>query len=320
MAKSNTEFKAIILAGGSGERFWPLSTPERPKQFLRIFGDVSLLRQSYLRLAPLVKPENIFVVTDKSLVAASRKELPELPKANVIGEPMRRDTAAAVALGVAKAGEGILGFFPADHLIKNERAFRSSLKKAIAIARKTPRIVTLGITPNYPTPSYGYINPKTGRFVEKPDSDTAEKYIGEGYLWNAGMFIASYSTFRSAFISLAADLVDLKPRAEIYEKLEKKSFDYRVMEKLEKVEVVECDCDWDDVGSYAAFFSHFKKGDDDNVVVGDVRRKETENSILIGDGRRVSVLGVKDMVVVATDSEVLVMPLAEVFNLKKLFN
>lgn len=317
--KTRQIFKAVILAGGSGERFWPLSTAERPKQFLDIFGAESLIRQAVSRLAGVVEPENIFVVTSKALASMTRKELPELPRKNIIGEPMRRDTAAAVALGVEAAGEGIVGFFPADQMIGKPKAFQASLKKAIKIAEKVPRIVTLGIKPTYPATGFGYINPKTGKFVEKPNAETAAEYVKAGYLWNAGMFIASSETFKAQFAAHAPHLLGLKATTKAYEPLPKISFDFAIMEHQDKVEVVPADCAWDDVGSYAAFEKHFKSDLCGNICLGATRVVNSSDSIVIGNATSVSLLGVTGLVVVSTKNGILVMPKKEIPNLKKLF-
>lgn len=313
------EFKAVILAGGSGERFWPLSTPECSKQFLDIFGSESLIRQAVSRLAGLVAPEDIFVVTSKALAPRTRRELPELPRKNIIGEPMRRDTAAAVALGVEAAGECVIGFFPADQMIGKPKAFQSALKKAIKIAEKVPRIVTLGIKPSYPATGFGYINPKSGKFVEKPNAKTAAEYVAAGYLWNAGMFIASASTFKSQFAVHAPHLLGLKATPKVYESLPKISFDFAIMEHQDKVEVVPADCAWDDVGSYAAFEKHFKPDARGNICLGATRVVDSSDSIIVGNGIPVSLLGVSGLVVVSTKNGILVMPKTEIPNLKNLF-
>lgn len=315
----NQIFKAVILAGGSGERFWPLSTPERPKQFLDIFGSESLIRQAVSRLAGFVEPKNIFVVTSKALASMTRKELPELPRANIIGEPMRRDTAAAVALGVEAAGDGIIGFFPADQMIGKPKAFQAALKKAIKIAEKVPRIVTLGIKSSYPATGFGYINPKSGKFVEKPNAETAAEYVKAGYLWNAGMFIASSLTFKAQFAAHAPHLLGLKATTKAYEPLPKISFDFAIMEHQDKVEVVPADCAWDDVGSYSAFEKHFKADQRGNICLGATRVVDSSDSIVIGNGTLVSLLGVTGLVVVSTKNGILVMPKTEIPNLKKLF-
>ena len=320
-----SDFKAIILAGGSGERFWPLSTPERPKQFLSVFGNESLIRQGVSRLKGLVKPKDVFVITSKALVGVTRKELPEIPKANIIGEPMRRDTGAAVALGVGVAGKGVLGFFPADQIAANPAGFRKAVSAAIARAEKTDAIVTIGIKPTFPATGFGYVNPKSGQFVEKPNVAKAKTYLKKGYLWNAGMFIGRAETFKAAFAECAPalsplmTLSSLSTLSRLYSSLPKISFDYAVMEKLKNVEVVKGDFGWDDVGSYAAFDKHFKRGKDGNIVLGDVKAVETDGCTAVAKGAKISLLGVKNLVVVTTPDAVLVADRGRVTELKKLF-
>lgn len=334
--KSSMSFKAVILAGGSGERFWPLSTPERPKQFLRVFGGESLIRQALARLDGLVAPEDAFVVTTKSLVAATRKELPEVPKGNIIGEPMRRDTGAAVALGVGLAtgdGDPVVGFFSSDQMVANPKAFRKVVSKAVALARRKPVIVTLGIKPTYPATCFGYISPKTRAFVEKPDAKTAKKYVKAGYLWNAGMFIARASTFRGAFAAHAPELERLTRLAtdgtcgtgatgglaKLYSALPKISFDYAVMEKSKNVEVVPGDFGWDDVGSFAAFDKYFPHDSRGNVREGPCTVVEADGNICVARSARISLLGVKNLVVVTTPDSVLVADKSRLTDMKKLF-
>ena len=317
-------FKAIILAGGSGECFWPLSTPEKPKQFLNVFGNESLIRQSVSRLRGLVKPKDVFVITSKALVGVTRKELPEIPKANIIGEPMRRDTGAAVALGVGVSGKGVLGFFPADQIAADPAGFRKAVSAAIARAKKTDAIVTIGIKPTFPATGFGYVNPKSGQFVEKPNVAKAKAYLKKDYLWNAGMFIGRAEVFKAAFAAHAPDLLPLlsSPVSRLkssYEPLPRISFDYAVMEHLKNVEVVKGDFGWDDVGSYAAFDKHFKRGKDGNIVLGDVKAVETDGCTAVAKGAKIALLGVKDLVVVTTKDAVLVVAKDKVAELKKLF-
>ena len=319
-------FKAVILAGGSGERFWPLSTPERPKQFLRVFGGASLIRQAVSRLDSFVSPKDVFVVTAKNLVAATRKELPEVPKCNIIGEPMRRDTGAALALGVGLAAGGadpVVGFFSSDQMVANPKAFRKVVSKAVALARRKPVIVTLGIKPTYPATCFGYISPKTRTFVEKPDAKTAKKYVKAGYLWNAGMFIARASTFRGAFAAHAPELSCLTSStnhlAALYSKLPKISFDYAVMEKAKNVVVVPGDFGWDDVGSFAAFDKYFPHDARGNVREGPCTVVEAEGNICVARSARISLLGVKNLVVVTTPDAVLVADKSRLTDMKKLF-
>ncbi len=332
MKKASAPFKAVILAGGSGERFWPLSTPERPKQFLRVFGGESLIRQAVTRLGGLVSPEDVFVVTAKNLVAATRKELPEIPRGNVVGEPMRRDTGAAVALGVGLAlgsirADPIIGFFASDQMVANPKAFRKTVSKAVALATRKDAIVTIGIKPVYPATCFGYISPKTRAFVEKPDSATAKKYVRSGYLWNAGMFIARASTFRAAFAAHAPELECLARfgtggtgrLAKIYDALPKISFDYAVMEKAKNVEVVPGDFGWDDVGSFAAFDRYFPHDSRGNVREGPCTAVDSEGNICVARSARISLLGVRNLVVVTTPDSVLVADKSRITEMKKIF-
>lgn len=319
-----SEFKAIILAGGSGERFWPLSTPEKPKQFLRVFGGESLIRQSVSRLKGLVKPKDVFVITSKALVSATRKELPEIPRANIIGEPMRRDTGAAIALGVGIAGEGVLGFFSSDQMVMNPVKFRETVARAIVKARRTDSIVTIGIKPEYPATSFGYVNPKTGKFVEKPDEKKAKAYLKKGFLWNAGMFIGRAAAFKAAFVAHAPALAPLLTSSvsrlkSCYAPLPKISFDYAVMEKLKNVTVVKGDFGWDDVGSYGAFDKYFPHDSRGNVREGPCTVVEADGNICVARSARISLLGVKNLVVVTTPDAVLVADKSRITEMKKLF-
>ena len=334
MTKASSEFKAVILAGGSGERFWPLSTPERPKQFLRVFGGESLIRQALARLDGLVSPEDAFVVTTKSLVAATRKELPEVPKGNIVGEPMRRDTGAAVALGVGLAtgdGDPVVGFFSSDQMVAKPKEFRKVVRKAVALARRKDAIVTIGIKPDYPAKCFGYISPKTRAFVEKPDAEKAKKYVKAGYLWNAGMFIARASVFRGAFAAHAPELEKLANigaseksiapagLARLYATLPKISFDYAVMEKAKNVEVVPGDFGWDDVGSFAAFDKYFPHDARGNVREGPCTVVEASDNICVARSARISLLGVRNLVVVTTPDAVLVADKSRLTEMKRLF-
>ena len=331
-----SEFKAIILAGGSGERFWPLSTPEKPKQFLRVFGGESLIRQSVSRLKGLVKPKNVFVITSNALVAATRKELPEIPKANIIGEPMRRDTGAAIALGVGIAGRSgkdsasplgkrtVLGFFSSDQMVADPIRFRKTVTAAIAKAKRKDAIVTIGIKPEYPATGFGYVNPKTGAFVEKPNEAKAKEYLKKGYLWNAGMFIGKAEAFKAAFTAHAPALVPLlmSPVSRLrssYEPLPRISFDFAVMEKLKNVEVVKGDFGWDDVGSYGAFDKYFPHDSRGNVREGPCTVVEADGNICVARSARISLLGVKNLVVVTTPDAVLVADKSRITEMKKLF-
>jgi mannose-1-phosphate guanylyltransferase len=322
------DFKAVVLAGGSGERFWPLSTPERPKQFLRIFGGESLIRQCVSRLSGLADGADVSVVTSKALVRATRDELPEIPAENVIGEPERRDTGAAVAVGVgaaAREGDPVVGFFPSDQMVGDPKRFRAALKKAIARARKTKSVVTIGIKPTFPATGYGYVDPGTGRFVEKPDEAKARRYVKKGFLWNAGIFVAKASVFRRAFAEFAPELAplaapdfDLATLPGAYAPLPKISFDFAVMEKLSGVQVVPGDFGWDDVGGYAAFDRYFPHDSRGNVREGPCTVVDSEGCICVARSARISLLGVKNLVVVTTPDSVIVVDKSRVSDMKRL--
>lgn len=325
MARNSIDapFKAVILAGGSGERFWPLSTPERPKQFLNVFGSGSLIRQSVDRLAGFVESRNVFVVTSEALVAATREELPEVPPENIVGEPMRRDTGAAVALGIGLAGDGVIGFFPSDQLVAKPARFRAVLKKAVAAAAGKRQIVTIGIKPDRPATSFGYVDPKSGKFVEKPDAERAKAYLRKGYLWNAGMFIASAETFRHAISTCAPELETLLETpadlTAVYDGLKRVSFDYAVMEKYPAIGVVPGDFGWDDVGSLAAFDEYFPHDSRGNVREGPCVAVDSCDNICVSRSAKIALLGVKNLVVIATKDAVLVADKAKISEMKKLF-
>ncbi len=329
-------FKAVILAGGSGERFWPLSTPERPKQFLSVFGGESLIRQSVSRLGGLAGPEDTFVVTSHALAAATVAELPELDRSHVVGEPMRRDTGPAVALGVgiaAPEGDPVVGFFPSDHLIGSPARFRATLRKAISLARKGKSIVVIGIMPSYPATAFGYVDPVKGRFVEKPDLAKAKRYLKAGYLWNAGMFIARASVFRRALELCAPALaglaapggVSVRALGAAYEPLPRISFDYAVMEHVSRgvgglgVAVVPGDFGWDDVGGYGAFDKYYPHDADGNVREGECRAVDSSGNICVARAASISLVGVKNLVVVTTPDAVLVADKSHLSEMKRLF-
>ncbi len=354
------KFRAVVLAGGSGERFWPLSTKEKPKQFLNVFGGASLLRQSVTRLEKLASPEGLFVITAKDLVGLTRKELPEVPARQIVGEPMRRDTGAAIALGVGLAGQGardcapyqeegrkgrgaagkgrggrdsapyqeeVVGFFASDHLIRNEKAFEASVKKAIRLASQKDVIVVIGIPPTWASPAFGYVDPKTGSFVEKPDTAKAKTYLKKGYLWNAGLFIARASVFRAAIAANASALVPLTETAaltpaklaRLYEPLPRLSFDYAVMEKAKNVAVIRGDFGWDDVGGFQSFDRYFPHDAKGNVREGPCRTVDATDNICVVRGAPISLLGVSNLVVITTPQGVLVADKSRLADMKKLF-
>lgn len=321
---------AVILSGGSGERFWPLSTPDRPKQFLSVFGGKSLIRQSVDRLNGVVPPENILVVTAKSLAKATYRELPDIPRRNVLLEPCRRDTAAAVATACTeverRGGESaVAAILTADHLIKNEKSFRRILSLAADAAARSDDIVTMGIKPTYPATGFGYIKVgrpfgkvfRAERFVEKPSEAAAKKYLKSGkYVWNAGMFVWKVSTMKAALAKHSPQLLGITPAD--YESLPSISFDYAVMEKVDNVLVTSGDFGWDDVGTWTAADRHLKTDGRRNAIRGSVTLLDCQNSVAVAEGAKIAALGVKDIVIVTTKDSVLVASKDRVQDLKKL--
>lgn len=320
-------FTSVILAGGSGERFWPFSTPEKPKQFLDIFSQKSLLKETYQRLKPITKNERFFVVTTSSLVSLTRKELPDMPRANIIGEPFRRDTCAAVALGLSKSNckdDEIIGFFPADHVISKAASFRTALISAAKLAQKEEAIVTLGIKPHSVSDQYGYINPVNGEFIEKPSLAKAKKLIAKKCLWNAGIFIGRAGVFRAAFEKFAPSFLFPNLRGakllSTYEALERMQFDRAIMEKLSSigaVRVIQADIGWDDVGSYAALERHFKADKNGNVVIGQAKVDSSNGVTVISRGSKVAVLGLKNVIVAVNGDKILVVDKSKTSNIKR---
>jgi mannose-1-phosphate guanylyltransferase len=272
---------AVIMAGGSGTRLWPLSRKQRPKQLLRLFGGQSLLRQSYARLRGLLVPAAISVITTAEHLDLVHGELPEVPAENLFGEPCGRDTANAVGLAAAilmeRDPDGVMGVFTADHIITPVDRFVGAVDSAFTQAERHPEaLVTLGIVPSAPETGFGYAKRgaalgenvyQVERFVEKPNRETAERYVSSGeYYWNSGMFVWRTRTILDEIARRLpesyAPLLELgrawgsasgaELAARVYPSLRKISIDFAVMEKAENVLLVEMNCRWRDVGSWGA--------------------------------------------------------------------
>ncbi len=329
---------AVILAGGKGERFWPLSTSKKPKQLLSLVGNRTLLGQAVERLNGLISPENIFVITNAELVAGCHEAAPELPAENIIGEPIGRDTAAAVALGAAlvkaRDPKGVFCILTADHVIGEQDIFRRTLDAGMKLAAKEEVLITIGITPTEPATGFGYIESakalgekdgveflKVKRFVEKPDRATAEKYLkSEKFFWNAGMFIWSVKSIESALKqfrpplakllanmkSVAGESTFAKTLADEYAKLEKISIDYAVMEHAKNIVVARATFPWDDVGSWTALENHFPKDSKNNTLIGDAATLDARGNIIISRDHMTALVGVKNLIVVQVEGATLV--------------
>lgn len=341
----------LIMAGGSGERFWPLSTKEKPKQLLKIFSNKSLIRLAYERILPLVDKEQIFIATNKIQLKALKDELPELNDSRIIIEPAFRDTASAIAYGslmISKYYDNpTICVLASDHLIANEDEFRKVIRIAEIEADKG-NIVTLGIKPEYPETGYGYIEvdeailnkpTKALAFKEKPNLELAKLYFNSGkYLWNSGMFIFKYNTILKALNKYSQNHYNISIELsklinenngvftannirDIFMKFEKKSIDYAVMEKANNIVVIPSSFGWNDVGSYLAFDELFTKDENNNVTynVKSITVDSTNNIIISQENNHnINLLGINNMIIVITKDNLLIIPKDRCQEIKKI--
>jgi mannose-1-phosphate guanylyltransferase len=315
---ANNDRYVIIMAGGKGERFWPMSREKTPKQLITLLGKRSFLQQAVDRVLPLVPLKNILIITNAVQAPAVRKQLPKLPKANVIAEPCGRDTTAAVALGAAIVGArsttAVMAVLPADHVIPEEKKFQQVLSDAFDLASRGRIIVTIGIKPTEPATGYGYIHAgaalppsenvkpykttffRAERFVEKPDHDRAVSYLESGqYRWNAGMFIWSFVTITEGLQKHQPEMAEACQRwfkvanspakldkvlAKEYPGIKKISIDFALMEKAQNVVVADGAFEWDDLGSWTALGRHLKPDAEGNCAVGDFIHVDAARNII----------------------------------------
>lgn len=313
----------VILAGGKGERFWPLSRLSRPKQFLCLDGSSrSLLQATADRLLPLANGwENLWVITSSQIAQGVTEQLPELPSQNLLVESQGRDTAAAVAWASLEiknryGEEALIGFFPADHWIANQEVFAQTLSAATELAANQAAIVTLGIKPTFPSTGYGYIEQgetigifnnltayHVNRFTEKPDRKTAETFLSTGrYSWNSGMFIFRAGIVLKELYTHAPEIIEPieKHGPEIYHELPKKSIDYALMEKTNIAYVLPVEFGWDDLGDWNAIERLLKKDDTPNVELATHVGLDTQGAIIYSTNTDdvLVTIGLEDIVIV----------------------
>ncbi|MBC7220196.1 NTP transferase domain-containing protein [Candidatus Bipolaricaulota bacterium] len=342
---------AVIMAGGRGERLWPLSTRERPKQFLALAGAGTMLQETADRIRPLVPAERMCVVALKEIAHLVREQL-DVPDENILVEPMGRNTAPCLGLAAvvlrAKDPQAVMIALPADHVIRDRDRFLTIMKAAVKVATGGDYLVTLGIVPDRPAAGYGYIRrgelfAKSGdleiyraeRFIEKPDHKTAERFIEEGgYYWNSGMFVWRVDAILKAITEqmphLSAGLCEINAHLgraswaevveRVYRNLPSISIDYGVMERASNVLVIPAEIGWSDLGDWSALGAVIPSDSQGNVVRARHVGVETEGSIVYADNpeRLVATVGLKDLVIVDTDQGLLVMPKARAQEVRRI--
>ena len=341
---------AVIMAGGKGERFWPASTSKKPKQLLALVGGKALIAQAVERVADFIPPENVFVVTNTELVSATAEAAPMLPLKNIVGEPMGRDTAAAVACGAAlvKACDpnGVFCILTADQVMGDLDRFKATLDGALELAAANDYLMTIGIEPTFPSTGFGYIESgealatphavefrKAQRFVEKPDEVRAQKYIDSGkFYWNSGMFIWSIASLEKAFAKhcpamkeLMDQLTEAARQGEmqaamdrLYPDVTRISIDYALMEKADNIVMACGTFYWDDVGSWPALTTHFDADADNNTIIGNAELVDSKDNIVYSKDRLTALLGVEGLIVVQADGVTMVCPKDRAQDIKQL--
>lgn len=329
---------AVIMAGGKGERFWPKSRTNFPKQFLSLTSDgETMIQKTVRRILPVVDIEDVFVVTNADYTDIVKQQLPGIPSENILSEPCARNTAPCIALASAviksRYDDAVMLVLPSDHLIRYEEMYTDSLRQAISVAEQGKALVTIGITPDYPETGYGYINFEriennsghgvysVKKFVEKPSIDKAKEYLASGkYLWNSGMFVWKLSSIMSAFEEFIPEIYEQLPKitkscgtssfneilAGIFEKFPSVSVDFGIMEKASCIYVVPASFGWDDVGSWLAMERINRTNEFGNYISGDVITINTHKSIILGGKKLIAAVGIDDIIVVDTDDAMLI--------------
>jgi mannose-1-phosphate guanylyltransferase len=340
----------LIMAGGSGTRFWPRSRTAKPKQYLDMFGEGSLLESTIKRFSTFTETDNIYIVSNKNQAAELEKQTPLLPRENLIYEPVGKNTLPCIGLAALYAEkenpEGIMVVSPSDHLVNDHKLFRDTVLAASKIAGEKDGIVTIGINPTFPATGYGYVKTaeditvtekirqfKVNRFVEKPQLKTAKTYLEDGgYFWNSGLFVFKVSVFLEAVREFAPGLYsDLrkiqadigKPTYqqtldEIYRAVESISVDYGIMEHARNIFMVEGKFDWNDLGSWESVYQEEKKDENGNASNGEAIFLDAKNSYVFTDEGLVALVGLDDVIVVRDGNATLVCKKENVQDVKKI--
>ena len=335
------------MAGGQGTRFWPESVKKRPKQYLSLVGEKSLLEETLIRFDHLVPTENRFIITVKEQEALVKECSQNLIGAkNIIFEPSGRNTGPCILLSLASlleqgaSEQDVMSIVPSDHVILNHRGFKDTLKKAAELAVGLSKIITIGIRPNFPHTGFGYIHKGEEvrdssfnilEFVEKPNFETAQKYVSSGeYFWNAGMFVGTIERFLKEFETHAPDMFKhfnaLRENINNFEKLKptydlipKDSIDYAIMENSSETMTIPAEFDWNDLGSWDALESVIDKSDGNYTVSAkETYFQESEGNIIFAPKQFVSLINVKGLVIVSNDNNLLIAPKEKSQEVKKI--
>ncbi|MEI2395809.1 mannose-1-phosphate guanylyltransferase [Paenibacillus phytohabitans] len=328
----------VIMAGGKGERFWPKSRTNLPKQFLNISGNKSMIQQSIARLELLIDISQIFIVTNELYAELIKAQIPHLPHENIIIEPVGRNTAPCIGLASIiiedRYPDSTMIVIPSDHIIENEEGFVKILQTAVEVAQDNSNLVTLGIQPTYPETGYGYIESsdqseqinelfvhKVNKFVEKPDLATAQSYLESGnFYWNSGIFVWKIETIRGYIQELMPEMHDIletmktvlgsKDRDAIirseFLKMPDQSIDYGIMEKVNNIYVIPCVFGWDDVGSWTALERISDLDENGNVIKGNILNLDTKHCIIESNGKLIATLGIENLIIVDTEDVTLI--------------
>lgn len=348
--EENNMLTALIMAGGKGTRFWPLSTEEKPKQFLNLIGEETMIQMTVNRIKPIIPIERIFVCTGNRYVDLVKEQLPELPRRNIIVEPEGRNTAPCIALSafVIKRyyNDANMVVLPSDHLIQDEDRFRKIVETADEFIRDNDNaIITLGMKPSRAETGYGYIKYgneekglnnykviKVDAFVEKPNREKAEGYLKDGsYLWNGGMFLWSaenilnqikkYSSDTYEALHTISEVKEVKLQEcidENYKKTESISIDYAVLEKSKDIYVIPSDFGWDDIGSWNSMERYREKDSNGNIQVGDVKQIDSTNNLIISSDKKIIISDLEEIYVIETDNNIVIGRKGDIDKIKEI--
>lgn len=340
------ETYAVIMAGGGGTRFWPLSRQNMPKQLLNLSGSDVMINETIKRFETIINPNNTYIVTNKTQSEIMKNILlPEMPRKNILSEPSARNTAPCILYAAMhiyeQYGDGIMCVFPSDHYITDEDGFKNVLDEAVKIAKETKSIVTIGIKPTFASTGYGYIKRdiesgntyKIDKFVEKPNLDKAKQYLQSGnYYWNSGMFIWKLSVIIEAFKRFLPRIYNelqkisgkygteegIELLEQIYPKLDNISVDYGILERTDNALVITGDFGWNDVGSWDALGAVFPSDEQGNIIKADHMGVDTKECIIYGDKKLIATVGLNNVVIVDTDDAILVCDKDKAQNVKQI--